>query len=228
MKKMHFLIPIILILSIIGSFVGIVYNLKFKHDKLQGISQNHLPLYEADQIVVDEDGNYYIGGGWYNLNIQIFDSNGNYKNTISFSGGSCNFSVEKNKLIAISFGKTESIEYVIDLDKMKILEENEIDSDKAEDLFVKYGQLTEKTYKTRNIIYELKRNFILHNKINIINGDTTKTLVLKNMPIFPLPTSVYLGVIVLLFWSLCLYINIVLYFDKIKEKINSYKKIRSK
>lgn len=111
---------------------------------------------------------------------------------------------------------------------MEILEENEIDSDKAEDLFVKYGQLTEKTYKTRNIIYELKRNFILHNKINIINGDTTKTLVLKNMPIFPLPTPVYLGVIVLLFWSLCLYINIVLYFDKIKEKINSYKKIRSK
>lgn len=74
-----FLIPIILILSIIGSFVGIVYNLKFKHDKLQGISQNQLPLYEADQIVVDEDGNYYIGGGWYNLNIQIFDSNGNIR-----------------------------------------------------------------------------------------------------------------------------------------------------
>lgn len=59
--------------------MGIVYNLKFKHDKLQGISQNQLPLYEADQIVVDEDGNYYIGGGWYNLNIQIFDSNGNIR-----------------------------------------------------------------------------------------------------------------------------------------------------
>lgn len=235
MKKFRFLIPIILILSIIGSFVGMVYNLKFKHDKLQGISQNQLPLYEANHMVVDEDGNYYIGDGLYNNNnIQIFDSKGNYVSTISFTGRSCNFSVDKNKLIAISLGsskvgyETTSIEYIIDLDKMKIINENKIDRDKAEDLFVKYGQLTDKTYKTRDKIYELKRNFILYNKMNIINGNTTKTLVLKNMPIFPLPTPVYLGAIVLLFWSLCLYINIVLHFDKIKEKINSYKKIRSK
>lgn len=88
--------------------------------------------------------------------------------------------------------------------------------------------MAEKEYTRNNINYKLKRDFLLYNKINIINGDTTKTLMLKNMPIFPLPTPVYLGAIVLLFWSLCLYINIVLYFDKIKEKINSYKKIRSK
>lgn len=226
MKKMHFLIPIILILSIIGSFVGIVYNLKFKHDKLQGISQNQLPLYEADQIVVDEDGNYYIGGGWYNLNIQIFDSNGNYKNTISFSDRSCNFSVEKNRLTVIGYGA--NIIYTIDTNRMKIIDENIISEYESEELFVKYCQLAEKEYTRNNINYKLKRDFLLYNKINIINGDTTKTLMLKNMPIFPLPTPVYLGAIVLLFWSLCLYINIVLYFDKIKEKINSYKKIRSK
>lgn len=226
MKKMHFLIPIILILSIIGSFVGIVYNLKFKHDKLQGISQNQLPLYEADQIVVDEDGNYYIGDGWYNLNIQIFDSNGNYKNTISFSDRSCNFSVEKNRLTVIGYGA--NIIYTIDTNRMKIIDENIISEYESEELFVKYCQLAEKEYTRNNINYKLKRDFLLYNKINIINGDTTKTLMLKNMPIFPLPTPVYLGAIVLLFWSLCLYINIVLYFDKIKEKINSYKKIRSK
>lgn len=226
MKKMHFLIPIILILSIIGSFVGIVYNLKFKHDKLQGISQNQLPLYEADQIVVDEDGNYYIGDGWYNLNIQIFDSNGNYKNTISFSDRSCNFSVEKNRLTVIGYGA--NIIYTIDTNRMKIIDENIISEYESEELFVKYCQLAEKEYTRNNINYKLKRDFLLYNKINIINGDTTKTLMLKNMAIFPLPTPVYLGSIVLLFWSLCLYINIVLYFDKIKEKINSYKKIRSK
>lgn len=226
MKKMHFLIPIILILSIIGSFVGIVYNLKFKHDKLQGISQNQLPLYEADQIVVDEDGNYYIGDGWYNLNIQIFDSNGNYKNTISFSDRSCNFSVEKNRLTVIGYGA--DIIYTIDTNRMKIIDENIISEYESEELFVKYCQLAEKEYTRNNINYKLKRDFLLYNKINIINGDTTKTLMLKNMPIFPLPTPVYLGAIVLLFWSLCLYINIVLHFDKIKEKINSYKKIRSK
>lgn len=223
---MHFLIPIILILSIIGSFVGIVYNLKFKHDKLQGISQNQLPLYEADQIVVDEDGNYYIGDGWYNLNIQIFDSNGNYKNTISFSDRSCNFSVEKNRLTVIGYGA--NIIYTIDTNRMKIIDENIISEYESEELFVKYCQLAEKEYTRNNINYKLKRDFLLYNKINIINGDTTKTLMLKNMAIFPLPTPVYLGSIVLLFWSLCLYINIVLYFDKIKEKINSYKKIRSK
>lgn len=222
MKKMHFLIPIILILSIIGSFVGIVYNLKFKHDKLQGISQNQLPLYEADQIVVDEDGNYYIGDGWYNLNIQIFDSNGNYKNTISLSDRSCNFSVDKNILTVIGYG-TDTV-YTIDTNKMEIIDENLISEYESEELFVNYCQLAEKEYKKNNITYKLKRNFLLYNKINIINGDKTKTLILKNMPIFPLPTPVYLGSIVLLFWSLCLYINIVLYFDKIKEKINSYKK----
>lgn len=226
MKKIHFLIPIILILSIIGSFVGIVYNLKFKHDKLQGISQNQLPLYEADQIVVDEDGNYYIGDGWYNLNIQIFDSNGNYKNTISFSDRSCNFSVEKNRLTVIGYGA--DIIYTIDTNRMKIIDENIISEYESEELFVKYCQLAEKEYTRNNINYKLKRDFLLYNKINIINGDTTKTLMLKNMPIFPLPTPVYLGAIVLLFWSLCLYINIVLHFDKIKEKINSYKNIRSK
>lgn len=226
MKKMHFLIPIILILSIIGSFVGIVYNLKFKHDKLQGISENQLPLYEADQIVVDEDGNYYIGDGWYNLNIQIFDSNGNYKNTISFSDRSCNFSVEKNRLTVIGYGA--DIIYTIDTNRMKIIDENIISEYESEELFVKYCQLAEKEYTRNNINYKLKRDFLLYNKINIINGDTTKTLMLKNMPIFPLPTPVYLGAIVLLFWSLCLYINIVLHFDKIKEKINSYKNIRSK
>ena len=63
MKKLHFLIPIILLLSIVGSFIGIVYNLKFKHDELQGISKNQPPLYEANQLVVDENGNYYIGDG---------------------------------------------------------------------------------------------------------------------------------------------------------------------
>lgn len=47
MKKIHFLIPMILILSIIGSFVGIVYNLKFANDNLKGISQNQLPLHEG-------------------------------------------------------------------------------------------------------------------------------------------------------------------------------------
>lgn len=221
MKKFHFLIPIILLVSIVGSFVGIVYNLKFKHDELQGISTNQLPLYEANQLVVDEEGNYYIGDGWYNLNIQIFDSKGEYKNTLSFSGSSCNFSVDKNKLIVISYGRgSQSIEYTIDLDKMKIVKENEISDEEAEDLFVQYSQLTEKFYKSGNTTYELKRNFILCNKINIRENNKTRTLILKNMPVFPLPTPVYLGTIVLLFWGLVLYTHIVLYFDKIKEKIH--------
>lgn len=221
MKKFHFLIPIILLVSIVGSFVGIVHNLKFKHDELQGISTNQLPLYEANQLVVDEEGNYYIGDGWYNLNIQIFDSKGEYKNTLSFSGSSCNFSVDKNKLTVISYGRgSQSIEYIIDLDKMKIVKENEISDEEAEDLFVQYSQLTEKFYKSGNTTYELKRNFILCNKINIRENNKTRTLILKNMPVFPLPTPVYLGTIVLLFWGLVLYTHIVLYFDKIKEKIH--------
>lgn len=221
MKKFHFLIPIILLVSIVGSFVGIVYNLKFKHDELQGISTNQLPLYEANQLVVDEEGNYYIGDGWYNLNIQIFDSKGEYKNTLSFSGSSCNFSVDKNKLTVISYGRgSQSIEYIIDLDKMKIVKENEISDEEAEDLFVQYSQLTERFYKSSNTTYELKRNFILCNKINIRENNKTRTLILKNMPVFPLPTPVYLGAIVLLFWGLVLYTHIVLYFDKIKEKIH--------
>lgn len=220
MKKIDFLIPVILIFSIIGSFVGIVYNLNFKHDELQGISQNQLPLYEANQLVVDKSGNYYIGDGWYNHNIQIFDSKGNYKKTLSFSGASCNFSVDKNKLTVISYSRSENMIYIVDLEKVKIIDEYKISGDKAEDLFVEYGQLTEKSYKAKDITYELKRNFILYKKINIIKDDKTKTLMLKNMPKFPLPTPIYLGGIVLLFWALVLYIHIVLHFDKIKEKIN--------
>lgn len=219
MKKFHFLLPIILILSIIGSFVGVVYNLKFKHDKLQGISENQLPLYEANQLVVDEKGNYYIGDGWYNKNIQIFDSDGNYKRTLSFPALSCKFNVDKNKLTIVSYGRSGNVEYAVDLDTIKIIEENIISDDEAEDLFAEHGKLAEKFYKVRNTTYELKRNFILYNKIKIIKDDKTKILILKNMPMFPLPTPIYLVTIVLLFWALALYTYVVLYFDKIKEKI---------
>lgn len=221
MKKLHFLIPIMLLLSIVGSFIGIVYNLKFKHDELQGISKNQLPLYEANQLVVDENGNYYIGDGWYNLNIQIFDKKGNYKNTLSFSDRSCNFSIDKNILTVISYGSdSQDVKYTIDLDKMKVI--NEVSENKGEDLFVQYSQIPEKFYKVGNTTYELRRNVFLYNKIKITKNHETKTLTLKNMPIFPIPTPVYLGAIVLLFWGLALYAHIVLYFDKIKEKIHKY------
>lgn len=224
MKKLHFFIPIILLLSIIGSFVGIVYNLKFNHDKLQDISKTQLPLYEANQLVVDEEGNYYIGDGWYNLNIQIFDSKGNYKNTLSFSSGSCNFSVDKSTLTVICYTRSsQNMEYIIDLDKMKIIKENKISNKEAEDLSVMYDQFPEKKYKLGNTIYELKRNFLLYNKINIIeNNIEIKTITLKNMPIFPLPMPVYLGSIVLLFWGLALYTHVVLYFDETKERLKKY------
>lgn len=60
-RRYHFIIPILLLLSIIGSFVCIVYNLKYYHDNLwDEISTNQLPIYVADQLVVDEKGNYYI------------------------------------------------------------------------------------------------------------------------------------------------------------------------
>lgn len=216
MKKgrYHFIIPILLVCSMIGSFVCIVYNMKFYHDKLwNDISTNQLPIYAADQLVVDKKGNYYIGS-YYNEYIQVFDEKCNYKYTISLAGGrGNNFSIEKNKLKFILHGDP-GLEYTIDLDERKVISERKIDGNESDDLFAIYSQLEPMTYTAGNKTYELKRNLFVLNKINISEGGKTKSVILKNIPKFPIITPFWLGGIALSFWGLCLYIHIVLHRKK--------------
>lgn len=221
-RRYHFIIPILLLLSIMGSFVCIVYNLKYYHDNLwEEISTNQLPIYAADQLVVDEKGNYYIGS-YYNEYIQVFDSKGNYKFTISISGGrSNNFTVNKNKLLFILYGEP-IIEYTIDLDKREVISEREID-DKSDDIFAMYSQVPPMVYGKGNKTYKLERSLFLLNKISITEGDKIETVRLKNVPKFPIITPFWMGLIVLSFWGLALYTHIVLHSKQIKEKIETYK-----
>ena len=64
----------------------------------------------------------------------------------------------------------------------------------------------------------------------ITKNGKTETLILKDVPIFPLPGYVHLAVLVLLFLALILYTNVILYPNKFKERImevrNTYEKIR--
>lgn len=221
-RRYHFIIPILLLLSIIGSFVCIVYNLKYYHDNLwDEISTNQLPIYVADQLVVDEKGNYYIGSD-YNKYIQVFDPKGNYKFTISLSGGrSNNFTVNKNKLLFILYGEP-IIEYTIDLDKREVISEREID-DKSDDIFALYSQVPPMVYSKGNKAYRLERSLFVLNKISITEGYKTETVILKNVPKFPIITPFWMGLIVLSFGGLALYTHIVLHGKQIKEKIKYYK-----
>lgn len=74
-----------------------------------------------------------------------------------------------------------------------------------------YSQLEPMTYTTGNKTYELKRSLFVLNKINISEGDKTETVILKNVPKFPIITPFWLGVITLSFWRLGLYTHIVLH-----------------
>ena len=103
---------------------------------------------------------------------------------------------------------------------MKIVESKEISDLESENEFVAYSQMQERFYELNDTIYRIEKNPILYNKIQIIKNGKTETLILKNMPIFPIPFFVHLGIFVLLFWALVLYTYIVLHIDKIKKKIS--------
>ena len=226
MKKLHFLIPVIIILLIVGDVVLMVRNLKYI--PREGISKNQLSLYNVEELAVDENGNYYIGN-LYNQDIQVFDSEGNYKNTLTFSGKSCSFSIEKNKIIITSYSGRDQ-KNIVDLDTMEIIDKEKISGSESDDTFSEYSQMQERFYKLNDTTYEIKRNPILYNKIIITKNGKTETLILKDVPIFPLPGYVHLAVLVLLFLALILYTNVILYPNKFKERImevrNTYEKIR--
>ena len=148
----------------------------------------------------------------------MFDPKGNYKFTISLSGGrSNNFTVNKNKLLFILYGEP-IIEYTIDLDKREVISEREID-DKSDDIFALYSQVPSMFYSKGNKTYRLERSLFVLNKISITEGYKTETVILKNVPKFPIITPFWMGLIVLSFWSLALYTHIVLHGKQIKEKI---------
>ena len=217
MKKLHFLIPVMIILLIVGNMVLLVRNLKYLPD--EEISKNQLPLYNVEELVVDDKGNYYIGNS-FNEYIQIFDAQGNYKNTLNLSGGSSSFTVHKNKITVFSYGQRQNEKNTVDLETMKIIESKEISDSQSENEFVAYSQMQERFYKLNGTTYKIERNPILYNKIQIIKNGKNETVILKNMPIFPIPFFVHLGIFVLLFWALALYTYIVLHLDKIKKKIS--------
>lgn len=217
MKKLHFLIPVMIILLIVGNMVLLVRNLKYLPD--EEISKNQLPLYNVEELVVDDKGNYYIGNS-FNEYIQIFDAQGNYKNTLNLSGGSSSFTVHKNKITVFSYGQRQNEKNTVDLETMKIIESKEISDSQSENEFVAYSQMQERFYKLNGTTYKIERNPILYNKIQIIKNGKTESIILKNMPIFPIPFFVHLSIFVLLFWALALYTCIVLHLDKIKKKIS--------
>lgn len=217
MKKLHFLIPVMIILLIVGNMVLLVRNLKYLPD--EEISKNQLPLYNVEELVVDDKGNYYIGNS-FNEYIQIFDAQGNYKNTLNLSGGSSSFTVHENKITVFSYGQRQNEKNTVDLETMKIIESKEISDSQSENEFVAYSQMQERFYKLNGTTYKIERNPILYNKIQIIKNGKTETVILKNMPIFPIPFFVHLSIFVFLFWALALYTYIVLHLDKIKKKIS--------
>ena len=217
MKKLHFLIPVMIILLIVGNMVLLIRNLKYFPD--QEISKIQLPLYNVEELAVDDKENYYIGNS-FNEYIQIFDSQGNYKNTLSFSGKGGSFTIHENKITIFSYGQRQNEKNTVDLETMKIIESKEISDLESEDEFVAYSQMQERFYELNDTTYKIETNPILYNKIQIIKNGKTETLILKNMPIFPLPFFVHLGIFVLLFWALVLYTYIVLHIDKIKKKIS--------
>lgn len=217
MKKLHFLIPVMIILLIVGNMVLLVRNLKYLPD--EEISKNQLPLYNVEELVVDDKGNYYIGNS-FNEYIQIFDAQGNYKNTLNLSGGSSSFTVHENKITVFSYGQRQNEKNTVDLETMKIIESKEISDSQSENEFVAYSQMQERFYKLNGTTYKIERNPILYNKIQIIKNGKTESIILKNMPIFPIPFFVHLSIFVLLFWALALYTYIVLHLDKIKKKIS--------
>ena len=162
MKKLHFLIPMMIILLIVGNMVLLIRNLKYFPD--QEISKIQLPLYNVEELAVDDKENYYIGNS-FNEYIQIFDSQGNYKNTLNFSGKGGSFTIHENKITIFSYGQRQNEKNTVDLETMKIIESKEISDLESEDEFVAYSQMQERFYELNDTTYKIEKNPILYNKI---------------------------------------------------------------
>ncbi|WP_434796308.1 hypothetical protein [Terrisporobacter vanillatitrophus] len=114
-KKYHVIIGITFILIMVIAVIGVVNYVSFyrKATWFDIFTNKQLPLYAIEELYVDGKENYYIGG-YHNKYLQIFDSHGNYKMTISISSNSGSFFLDKNNFHYIDYDYGE---YILDIEK---------------------------------------------------------------------------------------------------------------
>lgn len=163
-------------------------------------SNNQLPLYATEELYVDSEENYYIGG-YHNQYVQIFNSDGKYQMTISIPSNSGSFFIDKEGFHYIDYDYGE---YILDIDKRKVLSERELSDKESEDFFAQYSQLVEGVCKRDGKVYTLKRN-----KIEIKKYDNTKVVELKNIPLLPLPFTAWCIIFAIGYFGLIIYLKLV-------------------
>lgn len=201
-KKYYLIVGITCISIMVIAVIGVVNYVSFyrKATWFDIFSNQQLPLYVTEELYVDSKENYYIGG-YHNKYLQVFNSNGNYKMTISISSNSGSFFIDKNKFYYIDYDYGE---YILDIEKKKILYEHELSYEKLDDFFAEYSQLAQGIFEREGKVYKLNKN-----KIEIKEGENVREVILKDIPIFPLPFKFWVILFFIGYLGFVLYLKIV-------------------
>lgn len=201
-KKYYIIVGIGFLTIMVIAVIGIVNYVSFYNGATWSdiFSNNQLPLYATEELYVDSEENYYIGG-YHNQYVQVFNSVGKYKMTISIPSNSGSFFIDKEGFHYIDYSYGE---YILDLEGRKVLSERELSDEEIDNFFAQYSQFAEGIYKRDGKVYTLKRN-----KIEIENYNNTKLVELKNIPLLPLPFTAWCIIFAIGYFGLIIYLKLV-------------------
>lgn len=201
-KKYYITVGIGCLTIMVIAVIGIVNYVNFYKDATWSdiFSNNQLPLYATEELYVNSEENYYIGG-YHNKYVQVFNSVGEYKMTISIPSNSGSFFIDKEgfNYIDYSYG-----EYILDIEERKILSQRELSDEESDNFFAQYSQFTEGVYNQDGKVYTLERN-----KIEIKDYNNTKLVELKDIPLLPLPFTAWCIIFAIGYFGLIIYLKLV-------------------
>jgi len=179
--------PCLLLFGFIGFFMNA--GSSAGKSKIEKYYKQH-PLNEKHGIVVDSDGNIYIGEGQTG-SIQVYDSMGNFQYGIAiptYKPGYFGFGIEQDKIHIVT--ARDASYYIFDRGEL-VSSENEIDDNRMKKLEKQYPVNYVNSYVTNNKIYKI----LSFNTVSIddkVNGEVEK--IYLDAPIWPFSTFVFWGI----------------------------------